>query len=176
MVWIWILLPDVGLINSCLRWLGFEGSTNFLNDTRWAMPALALVSVWIGLGPRMIIFLAGLQGIPQALYEATALDGCGPWQRFRHVTLPLLLPTTLFVLVTSTIAAFQFFTPVYMMTKGGPRRTTDVVAYHIFKEAWHKFELGTASAQSYVLFVVILIMALLQFRLLRRRLQEMEAW
>ena len=176
MVWIWILLPDVGLINSCLRWLGFEGSTNFLNDTRWAMPALALVSVWIGLGPRMIIFLAGLQGIPQALYEATALDGCGPWQRFRHVTLPLLLPTTLFVLVTSTIAAFQFFTPVYMMTKGGPRRTTDVVAYHIFKEAWHKYELGTASAQSYVLFVVILIMALLQFQLLRRRLQEMEAW
>ncbi len=175
MVWIWILLPDVGLINSMLRLFGFAGTTDFLNDTRWAMPALVLMSVWIGLGPRMVIFLAGLQGIPHTLYEASALDGCSRWQRVRHITLPMLLPTTLFVLVTSTIAAFQLFTPVYMMTKGGPRRTTETIAYTIYKEAWHKFELGMASAQSYVLFVVILIIAVVQFRLLRRGWRGMQA-
>ncbi len=175
MVWIWIFLPDIGLINYMLRLLGLAGATDFLNDTRWAMPALVLMSAWIGLGPRMVIFLAGLQGIPHTLYEAAALDGCGPWRRIRHITLPMLVPTTLFVLVTSTIAAFQLFTPVYMMTKGGPRRTTETMAYAIYKEAWHKFELGMASAQSYVLFVVILIMALVQFRLLRRGWRGMEA-
>ena len=175
MVWIWILLPDVGLINYMLRLFGLAGTTDFLNDTRWAMPALVLMSVWIGLGPRMVIFLAGLQGIPHTLYEASALDGCSRWQRVRHITLPMLLPTTLFVLVTSTIAAFQLFTPVYMMTKGGPRRTTETIAYTIYKEAWHKFELGMASAQSYVLFVVILIIAVVQFRLLRRGWRGMQA-
>ncbi len=88
------------------------------------------------------------------------------------MTLPLLAPTTLFVVVTTTIAAFQLFTPVYVMTKGGPRRTTDVVLYHIYKEAWQKFEVGMASAMSYVLFAMILIVALMQFRIMRRGLSE----
>ncbi|MCH7526594.1 MAG: sugar ABC transporter permease [Planctomycetes bacterium] len=174
MVWIWVFLPDVGLINYMLRLLGFEGSTDFLNDTRWAMPALVLVSVWVGLGPRMVIFLAGLQGIPGPLYEAASLDGCGALRRFRHITLPMLSPTMLFVLVTSTISAFQLFTHVYMMTKGGPRRTTEVLAYTIYKEAWQKFELGMASAQSYVLFLLTLILSLVQLRLMRRGLRGME--
>lgn len=175
MVWIWVLLPEVGLINTVLAWLGAAGGTDFLNDTRFALPALVAMFAWIGLGPRMVIFLAGLQAIPQALQEAADLDGAGPWQRFRHVTLPLLLPTTLFVFVTTTIAAFQTFTPVYIMTRGGPRRTTDVVAYHIFKEAWQNFELGLASAQTYVLFAIVAVAAAAQFWLMRRGLREESA-
>ena len=172
MVWIWILLPEVGLINASLKWLGGEGTRNFLAEPGWAMAALVAMSLGIGLGPRMIIFLAGIQSVPQTYYEAAALDGCTAWKRFRHVTLPLLAPTTLFVVVTTTIASFQLFTEVYMMTRGGPRRTTDVVLYHIYKEAWQKFEVGMASAMSYVLFAMILIVALLQFRIMRRGLGE----
>lgn len=177
MVWIWVFLPHDGLINYCLRGLGLAGDIDFLGREHLAMGALVVMGMWIGLGPRMVIFLAGLQGIPQTLHEAAAIDGAGAWQRFRHITLPLLAPTTFFVLVTSTISALQLFTPVYVMTKGGPRRSTDVVVYHIYKEAWHKFHVGMASAQSYILFAAILLISLVQFRLLRRRLQEAaEAW
>jgi multiple sugar transport system permease protein len=172
MVWIWILLPEVGLLNSVLGWLGVDNTTNFLAEPGWAMAALVVMSLWIGLGPRMVIFVAGIQSIPEAYYEAAAIDGATTWQRFRHVTLPLLAPTTLFIVVTTTIAAFQLFTEVYMMTRGGPRRTTDVVLYHIYKEAWQKFEVGMASAMSYVLFAMILIVALLQFRIMRRGLSD----
>ncbi len=172
MVWIWILLPEVGLLNSALSWVGFDGSRNYLAEPGWAMAALVAMSLWIGLGPRMVIFLAGLQNIPEQLYEAASIDGATGWQRFRYITLPMLAPTTLFVIVTTTIAAFQLFTPVYMMTRGGPRRTTDVVLYHIYREAWQKFEVGTASAMSYVLFGMILLVALVQFRIMRRSMQE----
>ena len=172
MVVIWILLPEVGLINAAIKWLGFSGSTNFLAEPGWAMAALVAMSLWIGLGPRMIIFMAGIQNIPAVLYEAAAIDGATGWKRFRHVTLPLLAPTTLFVVVTTTIAAFQLFTPVYVMTHGGPRRTTDVVLYHIYQEAWQKFEVGMASAMSYVLFAMILIVALVQFRIMQRGLNS----
>jgi multiple sugar transport system permease protein len=171
MVWLWILMPQDGLINRMVRLFGGEGATDFLNSTTWAMPALVLMSMWIGLGPRMVIFLAGLQAIPQSLYEAAEMDGAGPWRRFWHVTVPMLAPTTLFVLVTSTIAAFQLFTQVYIMTRGGPRRTTDVVVYHIYREAWQRFEIGMAAAQSYLLFLAILIVAVLQFWLMRRQLR-----
>ncbi len=177
MVWIWIFMPQDGLINYCLGKLGLAWNINFLGDVRFAMPALVVMSMFIGLGPRMVIFLAGLQGIPESLYESAALDGAGPWQRFRKITLPMLAPTTFFVLVTSTISALQLFTPVYIMTRGGPRRSTDVVVYHIYKEAWHKLQIGMASAQSYVLFAVILVISLVQFRMMRRQLRTAaEAW
>lgn len=172
MVWIWILLPEVGLINFALRSLGFSGATDFLAEPGWAMAALVAMGAWIGLGPRMIIFVTGIQAIPTSLYEAAALDGCTAWQRFRFVTLPMLAHTTLFVVITTTIASFQLFTPVYVMTHGGPRRTTDVVLYHIYREAWQKFDIGTASAMSYVLFAMILIVAAAQFIVMRRGLAE----
>lgn len=178
MIWIWVLMPDVGLVNwllgrfnAAVMALGgrawFETGVNYLDH--YAMTAVVLLSVWIGLGPRMIIFLAGLQGIPVTLYEAAEVDGATAWQRFRHVTLPLLMPTTFFVLVTSTIASLQLFTPIYVMTQGGPNRATDVVVYHIYKEAWHKFQVGRSSAMSYILFFIILAVALLQFRAMKKR-------
>lgn len=167
MVWIWILLPQSGLINTLVRALGGAGDTDFLQEPRWALFCVALMTVWIGLGPRMVIFLVGLQSVPATLYEAAALDGCGGWRRFVHVTWPTLRPTTLFVVVTTTIAQFQVFTPVYVMTQGGPRRSTDVLLYHIYQEAWLKLEAGMASAMTYVLFALILIAAVLQFRLIR---------
>jgi len=175
MLWIWILMPaagahEGGLLAFLLGRLGFPVTRNVLADPWGAMLALAALMAWIGVGPRMIIFVAGLQSIPHELHEAAALDGAGPWQKVRHVTLPLLLPTALFVFVTTTIAAFQFFTPVYVITRGGPRRSTDVLMYHIYREAWQKFEAGMASAQSFVLFALILIAALLQLRLMRRGL------
>ncbi|UCG15580.1 MAG: sugar ABC transporter permease [Phycisphaerales bacterium] len=188
MVWIWILLPETGLINYCVGkvngWIAGAGladsgliptTTNFLQEPGWAMAALVAMSLWIGLGPRMIIFVAGLQNISEELYEAASLDGCTGAKSFWHITLPQLAPTTLFVTVTTTIAAFQLFTPVYMMTKGGPQRTTDVVLYHIYKEAWQKFELGMASAQSYVLFAMIVLIAAVQLWLMRGGLATEEA-
>jgi len=172
MVWIWILLPEVGLINYCMKLIGVYAGTDFLHEPGWAMGALVVMSLWIGLGPRMVIFVAGLQNIPHVLYEAADLDGCNRWQRFWYITIPQLAPTMLFVTVTTTIAAFQLFTPVYMMTKGGPRRTTDVVSYHIYREAWQKFEVGMASAQSYVLFAMILVIAAVQLGVMRRGLRQ----
>jgi multiple sugar transport system permease protein len=174
MVWTWILMPRDGLINSALGALGLPAGTNFLEAPGWAMAALVAMFAWLGLGPRMILFVAGLQGIPESLREAAALDGCDGWRRLRYVTLPLLRPTTLFVLVTTTIAAFQVFTPVYMLTRGGPQRSTDVILYHVYSEAWQKLEVGMASAMSYVLLAMIIIVSLVQFRILRRGMTEAE--
>ncbi len=172
MVWTFLYLPERGLLAWTLGAVGLTqaAQTDWLQNPFWAMPALIFMSLWTGLGPRMVLFLAGLQSVPAALYEAAAIDGAGHWSVFRHITLPLLLPTTLFVLVTSTISAFQVFTPVYMMTRGGPVRHTDVVGYHIYNTAWRQFHLGTASAQSYVLFLVVLAVSSLQFRLMQKRI------
>jgi multiple sugar transport system permease protein len=182
-------MPTSGLINGCavllnqwmasawgvFRAIGLPSAvppalptdTNFLEHGGLALAALIAMFAWFGLGPRMVIFVAGIHTIPETLYEAAALDGCNAWRRVRHVTLPLLAPTTLFVLITTTIAAFQIFTPVYMLTRGGPERQTDVVLYHIFTEAWQKLEVGMASAMSFVLLAMILAVSLLQLRFFR---------
>lgn len=169
MLWIYVYLPDKGLINATSKMFGFE-SIDFLNQTSWAMPALIFMSIWTGLGPRMIIYLAGLLGIPQTLYEAAELDGATGWRAMRHITLPMLVPTTMFVLITSTIGAFQVFTPIYMMTKGEPESTTDVVGYHIYKEAWMKFDIGSAAAQSFTLLLLTALVSYAQYRIMKGRL------
>ena len=138
------------------------------NASLWS---LAFMSIWIGLGPKVVLFLAGLIGVPQTLYEAAMLDGASGWQSFRRITLPMIVPTSLFVVVTSTISAIQVFTPVYMMTKGGPEDSTDVVGFHIYNEAWTSFNTGLASAKSFILFVLIACVALVQFRMSRRQLE-----
>lgn len=169
MLWIYIYLPDKGLINATSQLFGFQ-SIDFLNDSTWAMPALIFMSIWTGLGPRMVIYLAGLLGIPPTLYEAAELDGATGWRAVRHITLPMLVPTTMFVLITSTIGAFQVFTPIYMMTKGEPEGTTDVVGYHIYKEAWMKFDIGSASAQSFTLLLVTAAISYFQYRVMKDRM------
>lgn len=181
MVWIYVYLPETGLINSAIGLVNavfgtrFPTSTDFLARSDLAMWMLVFMSVWTGLGPRMVLFLAGLVGIPQSIYEAAELDGAGRWRVLRSVTLPLLAPTTLFVLVTSSIGALQVFTPVYMMTRGGPEDTTDVIGYHIYNEAWVNFNMGLAAAKSLALFVIIAAVAAFQFRLMRSRLEGYSA-
>lgn len=175
MLWIYIYLPESGLINTMLKSLGFSGKTDFLNEVPYAMWALVFMSVWTGLGPRMIIFLAGLAGIDPHLYEAAEMDGAGRLRTFFKVTVPMLAPTMLFVLVTSTISAFHLFTPIYMMTKGGPMGSTDVVGYHIYVEAWKRFNIGSASAQSFILLIVIGVIAWFQFRMMRGQLEAVRA-
>lgn len=182
MIWIYVFLPKTGMINATLgmlpemHWpngaLIFNPDTDYLNEIGWAMAALIFMSIWTGLGPRMVLFLAGLLAIPASLYEAASLDGATEWRQFWKVTLPLMGPTTLFVMVTSTISAMQIFTPVYMMTKGGPADSTDMVGYHIYTEAWQNFRVGTASAQSFVLLVIVAGISLLQFRAMKGQLQE----
>lgn len=175
MLWIYIYLPETGLLNTLLRSVGFGDKTDFLKDPAWAMWALVFMSIWVGLGPKMVLFLAGLLGVPASLYEAAELDGAGKLRSFWNITLPMLAPTTLFVLVTSTIGALQIFTPVYVMTQGGPGDATDVVGYHIYVEAWKKFLVGIAASKSFVLLLVILAVAILQMRLMKRQMEGYSA-
>ncbi|MFQ5751147.1 MAG: carbohydrate ABC transporter permease, partial [bacterium] len=138
--------------------------SQWLNSPNTAMLSLIIMTIWLGMGFQMVIFLAGLQGIPEILYEAARIDGASFWQRFKNITLPLLKPTTFFILVTSFIGSFQVFTSIFVMTGGGPARSTDVVVYHIYQAAWDNLRMGYASALSMVLFVIIMFVTWLQFR------------
>lgn len=167
LVWMWIYHPTFGAANALLALVGL-GPLQWLNATETAMLSVIIFSIWLGLGYQMVIFLAGLQGIPDHLLDAARIDGATPWQRFWRVTFPLLRPTTFFILVTSLISSFQVFTSIYVMTAGGPVRSTDVIVYHIYQSAWEELRMGYASAMSWVLFVIIVIITWIQFRLLGR--------
>jgi len=166
-VWRFLLQEPGGLINTALNWVGIDGP-NWLGDPNWSMPGLILMAVWRNFGTGMIIFLAGLQGVPAALHEAAAIDGAGAWRRFRHVTLPLLRPTLLFVLVTTSIGYLQFFEEPFVMTKGGPLNSTISVSMYTYNQFGFG-NYGLASAMSYLIFIVIAIVTAIQFRLLRER-------
>lgn len=170
LVWMWIYHPSFGLANWLLGLVGIP-PLQWLSSSATAMVAVMIFSVWMGLGYQMVIFLAGLQGIPEELYDAARIDGASPAQLFRRITLPLLRPTTFFILVTSLIGAFQVFTTVYIMTGGGPVGSTDVIVYHIYQAAWEQLRMGYASALSWVLFVVILVATWIQFRFLGREVE-----
>ena len=170
LVWQWMYQADFGLINNLLARIGITGP-DWLGDPRFALVAVMLLSAWVHLGYQMVIFLAGLQGIPQVYHDAARVDGAGPWQRFRRITLPLLRPTILFVLVTGTISSFQVFTYVSVMTEGGPLHSTEVVVYRIYQEAWEFLRFGTASAMSLVLLAILLVATWLQFRWLGRKVE-----
>jgi ABC-type sugar transport system permease subunit len=169
-VWQWMFNADFGLVNYALHLLGLA-PVDWLGSPRFALLSIICVTVWTQVGYQMLIFLAGLQGIPQAYLDAALVDGAGPWQRFRHVTLPLLRPVILFVLVTGIIAGFQVFTLVYMMTEGGPLHSTDVLVYRIYQAAWEFLRFGYASAMALILFAILLAATLAQFRLLGRRIE-----
>ena len=154
-VWNFIYHPDYGLLNKMLAIVGLPGQT-WLQDPFWAMPCIILMSVWKGLGYNVIIFLAGLQNIPKHLYEAARIDGASRWQQFRHITWPLLSPTSYFIFTMSIIGSFQVFSQVYMMTpRGGPLKSTTVIVYYLFQKAFEKFEFGYALSMAFVLFVII---------------------
>ncbi|MBT2229918.1 carbohydrate ABC transporter permease [Nonomuraea sp. NEAU-A123] len=168
LVWNWIFDPRDGAINSALAVIGVTGP-DWLSDATWALPAVALVNVWQYTGYNMLFFLAGLQGIPQELYDAAATDGATPRQRFWRVTLPLLNPTMFFVMVTNLIGAFQVFDTVFVMTNGGPSKSTEVINFKIFGTAFREFDFGYASTLSMLLFAVILGVTLVQVRFFGKR-------
>jgi multiple sugar transport system permease protein len=163
MVWLWMLNGDFGIINVYLRENLSLDPPNWLVNTFWVIPAIALVAVWAGVGFNMVIFLAGLQGIPQTYLEAAQIDGASKWRQFWNITLPLLSPTTFFVTIMSIIASFQVFDMVYVMTGGGPGDASTTMVFHIYELAFVKFTFGLSSAAAVVLFVIILGVTLVQF-------------
>ena len=168
LLWIWLLDPQYGLVAYLLRLVGLP-AVNWLGDHRWALWTLVLVTVWKTVGYPMVIYLAGLQAIPGDLYEAAALDGAGGWQRFRHITWPLLTPTTLFLMVTLTITSFQGFDIVKIMTQGGPVTSTMIYVYYIYEQAFQYFKLGKASAAVVLFFIGIVALTFAQWLVFRRR-------
>ncbi|MED7923227.1 sugar ABC transporter permease [Nonomuraea sp. LP-02] len=168
LVWQWIFDPRDGALNSALALVGVTGP-DWLSDPSWALPAVALVSVWQHTGYNMLFFLAGLQGIPRELHDAAAVDGAGPRERFWRVTLPLLNPTMFFVTVTNLIGAFQVFDTVYAMTDGGPSHSTEVLNFRIFQTAFKEFDFGYAATLSTLLFAVIFAVTLAQVRFFGKR-------
>jgi sn-glycerol 3-phosphate transport system permease protein len=170
LLWIWMLDPQYGLVTYGLRLVGLR-PVNWLGSPSVALWTLVLVTVWKTIGYPLVIYLAGLQAIPGDFYEAAALDGATGWKRFRFITWPLLSPTTLFLVVTLTIASFQGFDIVKIMTGGGPITSTMIYVYYIYEQAFQYFRLGKASAAVVIFFALILLLTLLQWIVFRRRVQ-----
>jgi multiple sugar transport system permease protein len=167
-VWNWIFDPNNGVLNYFLREIGIMSPPLWLFDQEWALVAIIIVSVWKNLGYNMVIFLAGLQGVPESLYDAAEIDGAKGISKFFHITVPLLTPTIFFVCIMSTITSFQVFDLIYLMTEGGPENATMVIVYWLFKNAFEFFKVGYASSIAYVLFTIILVLTLIQW-ILRKK-------
>lgn len=166
-VWRYLYHPKYGLLNWLLGTVGL-GPIDWLGDPNWAMPAIVLLAVWKNFGYNMLIFVAGLQVIPQEMYEAASLDGAGPVKRFRHVTLPGLAPTFLFISVTTMIGFFQVFAEPYVMTQGGPLGATRTLVLYMYEEGFRWWRMGVSSAVAVLLLLITLAGTLLQMRLARR--------
>lgn len=162
-LWLWLLNPEIGLVNIVLSHLGVKSGPAWLTDPFWAKPALILMGLW-GAGGGMVIYLAALQDIPESYYEAASLDGAGALAQFRHVTLPMLSPVILFNLIMGLIGSFQYFTQAYVMTNGGPQDATTFYALHLFNRAFLDFQMGYASAMAWVLFIVTLLCTVVVLR------------
>lgn len=169
LMWRWMYNPTSGILNHALNSLFTMFSLpwtapDWLQSRTWAMPAIIIMSVWKGLGYNMVLYLAGLQGIPQHLYEAADIDGATGWHKFWNITLPLLTPTTFFIVIISIIGSFQIFEQAYIMTQGGPARATVTTVYYIYENGFQWFRMGYASAVAWVLFALILVVTLVQWR------------
>ena len=165
-VWGMLLNPDLGIVNGLLQTLGLN-RLMFLTSKTQALPTLIAISVWKDVGYSVIILVAGLKGVPEMLHEAAIVDGANAWQRFWSVTLPSIKRQLMFVVVWATMGAFQVFIPVYSLTQGGPSRSTNVVVYYIYKEAFVFGEMGYASALSIILLFILLAVSIFQMRILR---------
>jgi multiple sugar transport system permease protein len=157
-VWLWAFNPEFGLINTMLGYVGIQGPL-WLAHTQWALPAVILMSLW-GIGSPMLIYLAGFQGIPTALYEAASIDGANAPQRFVHVTIPMMTPVVFFNLVLGIINSFQVFTAAYIMTAGGPAHATLVYVLYLYQKAFQSFQMGYASALAWLLFTIVFALTL----------------
>lgn len=165
-VWSWIYEPNIGLLNYALSLVHIKGP-DWLGSTTWAMPAIIIMSDWRGIGYPTLIFLAGLQTIPEEYYDAAKVDGASWWQQFRYVTVPLLSPTTFFVVTTSFIGTMQGFDQFYVMTQGGPAYATTTIVMYIYQHGFEWFNMGYAASLSVVLFLIIFAVTLVQWRLAR---------
>jgi len=170
LIWKWMYEPQVGIINAGLRLMGVSGP-NWLSDPVWAMPALIVLGLWKGFGYNMVLFLAGLQGIPSAFYEAAMIDGATAWHRFWKITLPLLSPTMFLAVVLTVISSFQIFDQAFVMTAGGPSNATNTIVLYIFQNGFQFFRMGYASAIAWALFAVIFTFTLIQMWLQRHWVQ-----
>jgi multiple sugar transport system permease protein len=168
MLWQWLYEPRNGLINHLLWQVGVTGPT-WLASKQWALPSIVLMSIWRHVGYYALIYLAGLQAIPNEFHEAAKVDGASAFQRMRYVTVPLIFPTTFFIVVTLLIHSFQVFGEVFVMTKGGPGYATTTIVYHVYRSAFESFRMGYAALIAWILFAIIFVVTLLQWRLARDR-------
>jgi multiple sugar transport system permease protein len=175
-IWKWVYNADFGLANYYLERLGIiDEPLLWLADPGLAMPAVLVMNIWKGVGFNMIIYLAGLQAIPNEYYEAADVDGAGAWQRFRRITFPLVAPTTIFLLIINTIGAMKSFAQIFVMTNGGPPGpggATTTIVYYIYQQAFVYFRMGYASALAYVLFLLMFVLSLVQFRWYVKQVEE----
>ncbi len=162
LVWVWVLNSRYGLLNTVLAWLGIEGP-NWFGDPKSALYGIVMIGVW-GVGGSAVIYLAGLQNIPEHLYEAAIVDGASEWQKFWHITIPMLSPTIFYQLVMGLIGVFQTFTSSFVATGGGPLKATFFYMLYIYNKAWESLRMGYASALAWILFAIILLITLLVFR------------
>lgn len=168
-IWLWFYDPQFGLFNYILKQIGFS-PLKWLYDPNWAMPAIVIMSVWKGLGYNIVIFLAGLQNIPESYYEAADIDGANNWGKFKHITLPLLSPVTYFVILISIINSFKIFTQISVMTpRGGPLYSTGVMVFYIYQQAFAGYKIGRASAAAMILFLGVLAITFVQKRIGEKR-------
>jgi multiple sugar transport system permease protein len=168
-VWKWFYNGDFGVFNFYLLKMHLvDEPVRWLADKDLAMPSVVVMSVWAGMGFSMVVYLAGLQAIPQELYDAAKVDGAGVWQRLRQVTIPMLRPTTLFLAVMGIIGSFQVFTQIFVMTKGGPVDRTTTMVFYIYEAAFKFYRMGYASTLAYALFVMLLVFSIIQLRLYKK--------
>jgi multiple sugar transport system permease protein len=167
LVWLWMFNPDMGMINAMLGLLGVKGP-GWLSSTTWALPSVIIVTVWEGIGYCMVVLLAGIGGISETYYEAARIDGANGWTCFSRITLPMLTPTLFFLVITMLIGDFQIFNEVYMMTRGGPADATNTVVLLIYNTAFKFFKMGPAAVLSWILFIIIMLATLFQFKVSKK--------
>ncbi|NLJ80705.1 MAG: sugar ABC transporter permease [Firmicutes bacterium] len=168
-IWLYVLQPEYGPLNYLLSFLGIKGPL-WLRSSSTAMSSIIGMTIWRDFGYCLTLFLAGLTNIPSMFYEAASIDGASAWQRFRHITLPLLAPTTLFIFIVSVIRSFQVFTQIHVLTQGGPMDSTLVLVYYIWQQAFRYYRAGYSSAAAVIFFVMIVVLSILQMRISERRI------
>lgn len=161
-VWQWMYQPQYGVINSLLKIVGIEGP-NWLFSKNWAMPSVIAMSIWKNVGYSVVLYLAALQSVPESFYESAMIDGANSWDKFWHITLPIISPTTFFIIVLSVIGSFQAFDQIYVLTQGGPARATSVIVHYLYENGFQWFNMGYAAAIAYVLFALLFILTIIQW-------------